>query len=268
MDTSVKRYKDNPTIDLYSEILRAYDYFNNRLFGRKLPDCIITLQRTPRTMGYVSYQRWLNVNIGNEKVDELAINPEYWMGWPITEVLSTLVHEQCHVWQREYGKPGRGRYHNQRWADKMKSVGLMPSSTGRPGGKETGDCVKHYIMADKKFHKALVELLATGFGLPWLDTQPEACGEPVKIFDSDGKQYDLDGEIVSIDKGVSENQLLPKDESGAVIPFEAKVPTPHRKKTRLKYSCSCRVNVWGKPNLSIICGDCKSAFEPEEEPAS
>jgi hypothetical protein len=51
-------------------------------------------------------------------------------------VLSTLVHEQAHLWQHHFGKPGRGRYHNREWAAKMVEIGLIPSATGEPGGKQ------------------------------------------------------------------------------------------------------------------------------------
>jgi hypothetical protein len=30
---------------------------------------------------------------------------------------------------------------------------------------------------------------------------------------------------------------------------------------RTKYTCpSCEANAWGKPDLALICGDCKTAF--------
>jgi hypothetical protein len=45
-------------------------------------------------------------------------------------ILSTLVHEMVHVWQETYGNPSRRGYHNRQWAEKMREVGLQPSSTG------------------------------------------------------------------------------------------------------------------------------------------
>jgi len=30
-----------------------------------------------------------------------------------------------HDWQKEFGKPGRGRYHNREWAEKMKEIGRL-----------------------------------------------------------------------------------------------------------------------------------------------
>jgi hypothetical protein len=49
----------------------------------------------------------------------------------------------------------------------MKSIGLHPSNTGQPGGKETGGKMSHYIVPDGPFAKAYRELAATGFRLDW-----------------------------------------------------------------------------------------------------
>jgi len=34
----------------------------------------------------------------------------------------------------------------EQWAAKMKEIRLQPSTTGEPGGKETGQSVTHYIL--------------------------------------------------------------------------------------------------------------------------
>jgi hypothetical protein len=39
----------------------------------------------------------------------------------------------------------------------------------------------------------------------------------------------------------------------------AGAPTP--KKNKVKYSCdTCKTNVWGKPDLKIICGACEGTY--------
>ena len=50
--------------------------------------------------------------------DEIALNPRYFQCARSTEVLATLAHEMAHLWQHHHGKPGRGRYHNQEWAER------------------------------------------------------------------------------------------------------------------------------------------------------
>jgi hypothetical protein len=38
---------------------------------------------------------------------------------------------------------------------------------------------------------------------------------------------------------------------------------PKARKNKITYECpDCQARVWGKPNLSIVCGECDSKFEP------
>jgi hypothetical protein len=43
-----------------------------------------------------------------------------------------------HVWQQTFGKPPRGSSYERQWATKIKEIGLQSSTTGAPGGEETG----------------------------------------------------------------------------------------------------------------------------------
>lgn len=79
-----------------------------------------------------------------------------------------------HLQQAHFGKPSRGSYHNQEWARMMRAVGLIPSSTGEPGGKETGPRVSHYIEADGRFALACADLLARQAGMvPFVEAVDE-----------------------------------------------------------------------------------------------
>lgn len=160
-----------PTPETYDDLQSAYDKFNQSLFDGKLPECLITLQREKNTCGYFSSARFTNKD--GVKIDEIAINPSFFAVTPVVEVMQTLVHEMCHLWQFHFGQPGRGRYHNAEWADKMEAIGLMPSSTGKPGGKKTGDCMADYAIQGGRFFYACKELLENGkIQLPWRDLYP------------------------------------------------------------------------------------------------
>ena len=150
----------------YTAFEQAYDFFNQALFNGELPPCLITLQRKGRTMGYFSGGRF-KARSGPGQTDEIALNPDHFTGQPDLEVLDTLVHEMCHLWQHHYGKPSRSGYHNREWAAKMEEVGLMPSSTGKPGGKKSGQRVSDYPIKGGKFLIAAEKLLGTGFRLNW-----------------------------------------------------------------------------------------------------
>jgi hypothetical protein len=147
----------------YGNFQEAFDYFNNELFNGKLPPCLITLQRKKRTLGYYSPQRFKS-RVNQGFTDEIALNPAGFEGQTDEQVLSTLVHEMVHQFQRLFGNPGRGRYHNREWAEFMIERGLIPIG---PDGKQTGDRISHYIKKDGKFQKACQKLLATGFKLNW-----------------------------------------------------------------------------------------------------
>ena len=158
------------TLKEYQGFQRAFDFFNRELFSGRLPQVLVTLQRHANTRGYFSPERFKG-RIDKQTVHELALNPDNFTGRTDEMILSTLVHEMCHVWQETYGEPSRRGYHNREWAAKMKAVGLQPSSTGEPGGMETGQAVSHYIISEGRFAIAYVKLAESGLQLHWQSNQ-------------------------------------------------------------------------------------------------
>lgn len=175
-----------PTAEAYGELQDAYDYYNRALFSDQLPACLITLQRrSRRTLGYFSHSRFRSLRDGRAVTDEIALNPVHFERRAVSDVLSTLAHEMVHLWQAHFGTPSRSRYHNKEWAARMESVGLMPSNTGKPGGKRTGQQMTHYVIAGGRFEKATAILLGNGFRLSWADA---LARKPVEVSgDPDGK---------------------------------------------------------------------------------
>ena len=53
----------------------------------------------------------------------------------------------------------------------------MPSDTGQPGGKRTGQRMSHYIIEDGAFAQAKTKLLAGGFTITWMDRAAEEAGK-------------------------------------------------------------------------------------------
>jgi len=149
-----------PTAVTYNDLNRAYAFFNERLFGDRLPPCLITLQRYKRARGYFCGERFTSKH--GEVLDEIALNPEHFTR-TAREILSTLVHEMVHLEQKHFGKEPTKAYHNKQWATFMKAVGLHPSDTGEPGGKETGRFVSHYIVEGGPYDVAFAELERQGF---------------------------------------------------------------------------------------------------------
>jgi hypothetical protein len=113
-------------------------------------------------------------------VHELALNPDTFTGRTDEEILSTLAHEMAHVWQQTHGKPPTRCYHDKQWAAEMKEIGLQPSTTGAPGGKETGQSVTHYIVAGGPYARAYAKLKVTGFQLHWQSVPRDAQAKAKK----------------------------------------------------------------------------------------
>lgn len=150
----------------YAVYDEAYGYFNETLFGGHLPPCLITLQRHRGARGYFWGRGFAARTNYTLRTDEIALNPDTFAGRSDKEICSTLVHEQVHLWQAHFGKPGRGGYHNRQWAREMLWRGLRPISLDNPG-KMTGQRVTHDIVPGGPFDVAADQLLATGFSLRW-----------------------------------------------------------------------------------------------------
>jgi len=271
---------NTPTSDTYDSILQAYDFFNQALFENKLPKVIITYHRQRRVMGYASIARW--VNSERECVDELAVNPEYFAKYPLVEICQTLCHEMTHIWQAHFGKPGRRGYHNTQWADKMMNIGLMPSSTSKPGGIKTGEAMMDYILIDGAFLSRCRELVGQGYKIPWVDRYPVFRHHvPILAFTTSGDAVELDNNFYPkkshtrttlayrtenelqkssplVETGIDEAETLELNAAQTVPElYPLLTPRPAHKSGRVKYCCkSCGILVWGKPALKIGCLDC------------
>ncbi len=274
-----------PTVESYQPFQEAYDFFNERLFSGELPACLITFQRQKRIMGYVSLERW--VNNQQEYSHELAINPEYFANYPVLEICQTLCHEMVHIWQAHFGTPGRRGYHNMEWARKMMEIGLMPSTTGEPGGETTGEQMMDYILHDGLFKSAFDELAATGFQLTWMDRYPVVRHEKKTItYTQQGKPVNLGTPSPLTHQTMSEGR---EDMSAAMhtfpysmeeleaafdatfpsqtLPASNNIPTtkPRQSSNKHKYRCPrCHMQLWGKPDLFVICGECNNVLVESE----
>jgi predicted SprT family Zn-dependent metalloprotease len=162
----------NPTLRTYKTLDDAYRFFNARLFAGRLPDCLITMQRSKKAYGYFAGGRFGSVD-GKEITDEIALNPSHFRSRTTEESLSTLVHEMAHLEQHHFGKPSRNGYHNKEWAKMMHAVGLIPSDTGAAGGKEVGQKVSHYIAGGGPFARACAELIGGGFEALYIELWQE-----------------------------------------------------------------------------------------------
>jgi Transposase len=67
----------------------------------------------------------------------------------------------CH-WL-SHDTPPRRSYHDRQCAAKMKEIGLQPSTTAEPGGKETGQSVTRYILPGSPMRRPVRSSRRKGF---------------------------------------------------------------------------------------------------------
>lgn len=225
---------------MYGYLTRAFDFLNRKMWDGRLPPVIIIPHRNPRCFGYYHGGIFARVEDGkvSGKADELALNPQYVATRPARDVISTLAHEMCHHWQKYFDKEPSKSYHNKGWGTEMKRIGLHPSSTGKPGGKETGKNVSHYIIDGGLFDVAFAEFLKL---------------EP-PIFFQDRLALQRSGLTIG---GSEEGE----DDDGG---DEGKA-APKKSKGRAKFTCpGCQLNAYAKPSANLICGDCDMHLQPAE----
>lgn len=217
-----------PTLLTAEDHQQAYAYFNDALFGGRLPPCLITLSEG-RYRGYFKRQCFRSPGQA-DRVDEISMNPVTFNG--LQDYLSTLVHEMCHLEQEHFGTPGKPPYHNVEWAGMMKRVGLQPRSTEKGHEKrETGRTVTHDIDPTGAFAAACARLLQDGFDLRYrYDPAP-----PRRDHTDD------------------------PDEQAATQRDEDRKRKKRESKTR--FQCpGCGTNAWAKPTAKLACGACKQSL--------
>ena len=114
-----------------------FHYYNQELFHGELYDCL--MNRKKGAAGFFALERWIDAQKQN-----MQKTPPLYPEWESMEFHAAFVHEMVHVWQHISGKPSRAGYHNAEFARKMEEIGLIPSSTGEPGGKKTGQKMSQY----------------------------------------------------------------------------------------------------------------------------
>ena len=146
----------SPTQATYGGLDRRLSAFQPQLFGGSLPPCLITMQRHKGAYGYFSGDRFASVGDPKDITDEIALNPAHFASRTPTAIRYRPSPMKWCISGSIISASRRGNgYHNKEWAAKMREIGLIPTDTGQPGGKETGQKVTHMIERGGTFRESL-----------------------------------------------------------------------------------------------------------------
>lgn len=270
-DTEQPGVPSDPTKDTYEELNRAYEFFNERLFESKLPKCMITLRAKGMVLGYYSRKRFVHPD--GRISAEIALNPEASAYRSVVQCLSTLVHEQVHLYQDHLGLSPRRGYHDTWFANEMQRIGLQTTDTGYPGGRTVGQKMTHYIIPGGPFELAARDLLSGGFKAVWFDAfisivdygynanDPDPATKPVKPAD---KGSAIERASRTMTNLAAIEKLRKRDwqdgDKPAILDNLDKIHLRQPKKSdasKTKFRCTkCGAQAWAKDTILLKCGAC------------
>lgn len=135
----------------------------------------------------------------------------------------------------------------------MISIGLMPSHTGKPGGKKTGRQMMEYPIDGGLFIETCKGLVKN----PKFEQLGYDRTTNIKLLNTNLPEEQE--EIVANHSSEDQNSLRILYSSFSIENPIVKVSGADSKS---KYHCfNCNINLWGKPDLHIICGVCEAEFE-------
>ncbi len=223
----------------FGVLSELYNYYNRKLFrDTPLPDCMVSLERSLQFEGAFLPNCWEDTNRAgtesNQPVHEIILNP-FSMQRSAIEWHSTLCHEMCHLYIQARGIAPRSRdWHCRRWQACMQRIGLMPSHTGKPGGRKTGRNMSHYIIIGGEFEKAFNKISA-----------------------KDIAKYNLPYQSLFGFRNISALIAAVENETEAAM---AKEVAEKKGGKKCGYICNCGYKVWGKEGIPILCLKCNSVF--------
>ena len=227
------------TLDFYGDFVDIFNKINSIFFGSELPEPLFVMSPKVKNIAYLQSTGAPSNNLlqplfasANDKelVHQIAINPE-------------KLITQAYV-----------DHDNDSFRAKRKIVSFITFACASMWQHINASPTRaNYV------NEELARKLAS-FGLETVNIKTGAStGQQMTINIADDGMFDnlvddefiaqtrLDVGTVSPKKGVSVNG------------------TPQKQKTKFKYSCDgCGVNVWGKYDLNIICGDCQSQMSCED----
>ena len=230
--------------ELYAKIQTVIDLLDKRFFSgakkEKIPQLVFAINNKCRScvVAYVQADALYDKKT-DTKLQYMGINPDY-LDRNIGEILSTVCHELCHVYEHAYIHIPRGGYHDKQWAELMRDCGLEPKYLN-----SSKTAVTHTIMKDGAFEKFISDFT-------------EKYGEDY---------FNIVSYSAEIVRRTRKELGIEDDDSddGTPRPDNADKPIKKYNRNKIKYVChGCGLKVWGKAGLSVSCNECMETLEEEE----
>lgn len=230
--------------ELYEKIQKVIDEIDKRFFSgakkEKIPQLVFAINNKCRTcvVAYVQPDALYDKKT-DTKLQYMGINPDY-LDRSLGEILSTVCHELCHVYEHAYIHIPRGGYHDKQWADMMKECGLEPVYNN-----SSKTSVSHKIIKDGIFEKFVADFTEK-YGEDYFNI----VSYSTEVMKRTRKELGIEDD----------------DEDDSPKPDNADKPIKKYNRNKIKYVCSgCGMKVWGKSGLSIHCNECDEDLEEEEQ---
>lgn len=230
--------------ELYRKIQYVIDLLDAEFFSGKgkqsIPELVFAVNNQCKSCvtAFVQADALYNKS-SNKKLQYLALNPKYF-DRSNSEILATICHELCHVYENQYVHIARNGYHDRIWADLMQDCGLEP------------------VYLNKSKTAVSTKITEGGVFEQLVEKFTDENGE--NFFDIVEYSQEVERKTL-IALGLADSDLeddLPKaDNAGKTI--------KKYNRNKVKYTChSCGIKVWGKSGLNIQCNDCGEDFTEED----
>lgn len=233
------------TMQVYGKMQFCMNLIEKRFFldkgKEKLPKVVMAINNRCNScvVAYIQYGALYDKS-SKEKIQYFAINPAF-LNRSVPEILSTICHEICHIYENEYIHIARGGYHDKIWASLMTDCGLDPIYLNA-----SKTAVTHKIIEGGEFEKFSTDFV-NRYGEDFFTLQEYNSF----LLPAEPKKDDADNDDDDTPKS-------PKpDNDGKVL--------KKYNRNKIKYVCpDCKCKVWGKAGLNLHCNNCDCDFTVEE----
>lgn len=229
--------------ELYGKLQNVIDLIESEFFTGKgkqeIPELVFAVNNQCKSCVTAFVQAdALYDKSNNTKLQYLALNPKYF-NRSNAEILATICHELCHVYENQYVHITRNGYHDRIWENLMLDCGLKPVYMNK-----SKTSVSTKIIEGGEFEK---------FVTKFTEQKSEDFFNIVEY------SQDIEKKTLAT-LGLSDVNIMED------IPRADNADKPIKKydRNKIKYVCpSCDAKVWGKRGLSILCNDCGEDFEED-----